>query len=117
MANIVTSYSVDFGDKFIKFMEQGFSITAVAGMLNIGRSTVYKWEKDHADFKEALDLARAKRLFHFEKKLMEYSDMGKPITGTIFALKNISRKEWGEKQADDELAIFRHIKLIDVNAK
>ena len=48
---------------------------------------------------------------------MEYSDMGKPITGTIFALKNISRKEWGEKQADDELAIFRHIKLIDVNAK
>ena len=46
-----------------EYMGQGYSLTAFAGSIGCGRGTVYEWEASIPAFYEAVNIARAKRVF------------------------------------------------------
>lgn len=89
-----SKYTPELGDKVLKHMSEGFSLTASAGMIGVGKVTVYRWAEEHEEFRDALNLGRAARLAFLEK--LHFSGTLPPAT-TIFALKNADTDEWREK--------------------
>lgn len=55
-----TDYDPSYCEQVIEWGRAGKSRTWMAAQLGIARSTIYEWEKQHADFSDAL--ARAKAL-------------------------------------------------------
>lgn len=93
-----TKYDPGFGEVVIERMSQGFSKTAVAGFLQIARSTLYEWEEQHPEFSDALKIGEAARTFKLEQDLLAAPD-GPTVTSRIFALKNAAPDEWKDKQS------------------
>lgn len=90
-----TVYKPELGVKILELMEQGLSLFAACGDLNINRSTVYLWQENNPEFRELMDLAKQKRQSFLEKRLMNDAATGPMATSTIFALKNASA-DWRE---------------------
>ena len=95
-----TKYEPGFGEVVIERMSQGFSKTAVAGFLQIARSTFYQWEEDHPEFSDAVKIGEAARTFKLEQDLLAAPD-GPTVTSRIFALKNAAPEEWKDKREHD----------------
>lgn len=90
-----TVYKPELGVQILELMEQGLSLFAACGDLNINRSTVYLWQENNPEFKELMELAKQKRQSFLEKRLMNDAATGPMATSTIFALKNASA-DWRE---------------------
>jgi hypothetical protein len=73
-------------------MAKGFSLTAFAGEIGMSRETIYVWERQHAEFGDAVKRARAVRVLYWEKRLIKAERT--EATPIIFALKNACADEW-----------------------
>lgn len=78
--------------RIIWFMGRGYSLTAFAAHLGVGRDTVDAWAATHPAFAEAIQRAQAARVFFWEKRLLK-ADRAR-ITPVLFALKNACPNEW-----------------------
>lgn len=95
LAGRPTTYTPQIGVQILELMEQGLSLFAACGDLDINRSTVYLWQENNHEFKELMELAKQKRQSFLEKRLMNDAATGPMATSTIFALKNASA-DWRE---------------------
>ena len=53
-----TDYKPEFCDEVVQFGKQGKSITQIACLLDVGKATVYRWEEQFPEFRDALIRAR-----------------------------------------------------------
>jgi hypothetical protein len=91
-----TLYRPEYCQRAIEFMGQGYSVTALAGELQIAKETIYLWIREHADFMHAINRGRAARVAALETKLLTTSQ-GVGVTAAIFALKNADPGEWQDR--------------------
>ena len=91
-----TLYRPEYCQRAIEFMGQGYSVTALAGELQIAKETIYGWIREHADFMHAINMGRAARVAALEAKLLSTSQ-GVGVTAAIFALKNADPDEWQDR--------------------
>ena len=73
-------------------MTRGYSLTAFAGHIGVGRDTVDDWAKANPDFGQAIKRGQAARVFYWEKRLITAEKVR--VTPIMFALKNASPDEW-----------------------
>jgi Homeodomain-like domain-containing protein len=88
-----TVYDPSFSAEAIRFMSQGYSVTALAGHLLVSKETVYQWINRYPDFADAVNIGRSARVSALENKLLS-TKMGVGVTAAIFALKNADPDEW-----------------------
>lgn len=105
-----TKYKQEYCQELIDFMAQGYSYTSFAAHINVGRSTIYKWEDDFPEFKAAKEIALDKAKTFFETRLLakmsgrkvkKDANFDPKLVDTsclIFALKTRFHKDYGEKQ-------------------
>jgi hypothetical protein len=91
-----TLYRPEYCQRAIEFMGQGYSVTALAGHLGVGKQCVYEWMAAHRDFDDAVNMGRAARVATLEAKLLTTSQ-GVGVTAAIFALKNADPDEWQDR--------------------
>lgn len=89
-------YEPEMGDAVVDGMAQGLSILAVAGILRVGRSTIYEWIDRHPEFAEAVELGQSLRCLFWEQKLRGAAS-GPEVTSCIFTLKNAAPEEWRDR--------------------
>lgn len=92
-----TKYEERFINLLIADAEEGLSLTAFAGGIGVGRSTLNEWMAAHPAFSEAVKRHAAIRTRCLEKGLLSF-DSGPKVTARIFALKNAAPDEWQDKQ-------------------
>jgi len=88
-----TLYDPAYCISVIEIMGEGYSLTAFAGEIRVSKDAVYEWIDRHADFRHAVQIARAARLRALERKLLT-TKIGVGVTAAIFALKNADPDEW-----------------------
>ncbi len=95
-----TKYDPSYCDSLIEAMAEGYSVTAWAGDIGVSRSRVNAWAEVHEDFREALNVGKAKRLKFWEKTAIAVAAKGTGGPGAAsvitFGLKNMGGDEWSD---------------------
>lgn len=91
-------YKTDHCRRVVAFMTRGYSLTAFAGHLGVGRDTVDQWAKTHPRFGQAIRRAQAARVYYWEKRLITSERVR--VTPIMFALKNACPDEWRQPAED-----------------
>jgi hypothetical protein len=91
-----SQYRPEYCQRAIDYMRQGYSVTALAGHLEVSKDTVYDWINRYPDFCHAVSMGRAARVAALEHKLLSTSQ-GVGVTAAIFALKNADPDEWQDR--------------------
>lgn len=100
----VSRYKPEFCDLLEEKMGQGFSATAVAGILGVSRSTIDHWSEVYPEFRAAKERALSKRLLHWEKAGLDVAangGHGSRATMIAFGLKNAGQGEWSDTQRQE----------------
>jgi hypothetical protein len=91
-----TTYRPEYCQRAIEFMGEGYSVTALAGHLEMSKDAIYDWINLYPDFCHAINMGRAARVAALETKLLTTSQ-GVGVTAAIFALKNADPDEWQDR--------------------
>jgi hypothetical protein len=91
-----SKYTPEMGERLIKSMAKGYSLSASAAMLGVHRETIYDWGRRFPAFSDSVKRAKAARLLKLERDLLE-APSGPVVTSRIFALKNADPTEWRDK--------------------
>jgi hypothetical protein len=97
-------YRVEYCDLLEEKMAEGFSMTAVAGLIGVAKNTLCYWVNHYPEFKEAVERAKSKRLLHWEKIALDIAKNGGPgsrATMTTFGLRNVGMGEWSDLQRQE----------------
>lgn len=101
-----TKYKTEYCREVIDFMTFGYSKEAFCGRIGIAKDTLYKWDKKHKEFADAIKKGEAKSLLFWEKMGIEGATgniSGFNPSTWIFNMKN--RFNWRDKRditSDDE---------------
>jgi hypothetical protein len=66
-----SDYDPAFCDPLIQFADTGLGVTAFAGKISVARSTIHLWATRHAEFRDAMEIAAAKRQYRLERDVLE----------------------------------------------
>jgi len=95
-----SKYDPSYCDSLIEAMADGYSVTAWAGEIGVSRSRVNAWAEVHEEFREALNVGKAKRLKFWEKTAIAVASKGTGGPGAAsvitFGLKNMGGDEWSD---------------------
>lgn len=91
-----TLYEPEYCQRVVEVMGQGYDLTAFAGTIGVSRDAVYDWAERHVEFRHAVQVGRARRLFALQQKLLT-TQIGVGVTASIFALKNAAPDEWQDR--------------------
>ena len=91
-----TLYKPEYCEAVIRFMGDGYDLTAFAGSIGVSRESVYEWIGRQPDFRHAVAVAKGRRSFALQKKLLT-TKVGVGVTAAIFALKNAEPDEWQDR--------------------
>lgn len=81
----------------IALMECGLSLTAAAGVMGVGRTTVHRWMDAHEEFRGAVLRGQAARTFKLETMLLGATS-GTVVRFCCLALVNAAPEEWSKKR-------------------
>ncbi|MBN49970.1 MAG: hypothetical protein CMN85_10545 [Spongiibacteraceae bacterium] len=97
-----TKYDKRYCEMAIAYMQDGYSVTALAGHIGVARSTVFKWAEQNPEFSDALKTAQALAAMWWEDRLRAIAkgEDGN-ATAAIFGVKNRSSEEWKDKTEQD----------------
>ncbi|MEO1169935.1 MAG: transposase [Pseudomonadota bacterium] len=106
-----SKYEPEYCQAIIDFGEQGFSIEAYAGEIGVNPATLYKWRKVHDEFREAMEISKAKAGLWWERRLQNIAkgEDGN-ATSAIFGLKNRS-DAWKDVTTHEGTVKFEHMAL------
>jgi len=92
-----TTYHKGIDQIVFAHMDSGLSIVQVARLLNVARSTIYKWAEDNHTFSDTLTRAREASEAYWE---YQYTDMmrSKEVNGPLVKLYFSNRFGWAETQ-------------------
>lgn len=89
----------------IEAAEQGLSLTAWCGTMEVERTVIIEWSEQYSEFARAVEIAKAKRLRFFETKavaMMSSEGLARPTGGqatlALFMLKNHGPDEFKDRQ-------------------
>jgi transcriptional regulator with XRE-family HTH domain len=93
-----TEYREAFCDTAVECLKQGYSLTVLAGELDVSRQTIDNWMKAHPEFLDAISRGRAKGARIWEDRLGASADTGAGnATSIAFGLKNLAKDDWRDK--------------------
>lgn len=91
-----SKYDPEYAIKLIELMADGLTLTAACGELRIAKQTVYNWQNQHPEFKEACEIALMARQALLERKFLD-TKLASDVTKYIFALKTAkTSNDWKE---------------------
>lgn len=97
-----SDYDPSYCDEAVTFLADGFSLAALAGHLNVARSTVYKWVDEHPEFSDAVKRGQAKAVLWWERANRNLAATGEGnATACVFGLKNRASDEWRDVKATE----------------
>ena len=94
-----TLFKEEYCQKLIDHMAEGLSYESFAGLLGVGRSTLYDWEKSHPQFSDSKKIGKDKMALFFERlgiDAMTGKIEGFNASTYIFTIKN--KLGWRDKQ-------------------
>ena len=94
----------------ISYLGQGFSVTALAGKLDVTRETLYQWQDKFPDFSDAIRQGRAKGQASYEQ-IMRGQANGKNkgnAASLAFAMRNLYPADYMEKSTVDHRHAHLH---------
>lgn len=97
-------YREEYCDLIEEKMGEGFSFTAVAGIIGVSKATISHWRETYPEFGAAVDRAKARRLLHWEKAALDVAangGMGSRATMITFGLRNTGDGEWSDLQRQE----------------
>lgn len=65
-------YDPAYCEQVVELGKLGKSTEAIGAMLGVGTATLYRWRDEHAEFREALDLAKDFELYWWEERAQAY---------------------------------------------
>ena len=101
MAAVAYKYFDKFPKMLIAHMTDGLSYEAFAGLIEVARSTLYEWDKNHPEFLEAKKIGLSKSLIKWEKIGMAGLYMGgkdNPFNSTVWIFNMKNRFGWTDRQ-------------------
>lgn len=96
-----TKYDPAFCETVIEYMAKGYSKEAVAGVLDIDKTTLYEWAKKYPEFSNAIAKGESKSRLFFEGKLLNHlthTKNGEQLNGQVFNLNMKNRFGWSDKK-------------------
>lgn len=101
-----SKYKEDYPEMLINHMSQGFSYESFGAVVEVGKTTMYDWEKQHPEWKKAKGIAFNKAQQFMEQRLIA-KIAGQTIQGVdtkkidttclIFALKTRFHETYGDR--------------------
>lgn len=92
-----SKYDPEFCDKVIELMYEGHSITEVAYLLKVAKSTIYEWADKHEEFsnaiKKGVDFSEGWWMLEGKNALRD-----KDFSATLFYMNMKNRFGWKDKQ-------------------
>ena len=102
--------------ELIEHMAEGYSFESFAGLVGVGRTTLYNWAATHEEFAEAKDRAFAACLYWWEQRAItglfarvESSGKGKErvtittrLNAVVWRINMANRFAWREQQQEAE---------------
>lgn len=95
-----TSYKPEYCEEVIEAMMQGFSLTAFAGILAVGRDVLNDWMARYPDFAEACARGRTMRLHAWEVKALRVADDGGVGSQGTMIIKALNTQRIGDEWQD-----------------
>ena len=96
----------------IRYMGQGYTISAFAAQLRVTKETLYKWGRQNPEFVEAIKIARLACQSFWEEQLNEVSRAGMHNSGRVaaiqFALKNLGKDDWTDSKVVEHTGTIGH---------
>lgn len=92
-----SEYRPEYCEMVIEHMSKGYSLTSFAGSIRKNRNAVYEWMRTHAEFGDAVTIARSARVTELERQLLRV-ERGGEVAARIFALKNADPTEWRDQK-------------------
>jgi hypothetical protein len=95
-----SKYSPAYVEEVVAFCAEGYSLTAFAGEIGVGRETITRWCDEHEEFRLAVNRAKAKRARWWEERarsVAESGGTGGQSTMVIFGLKNHAPEDFRDK--------------------
>lgn len=97
-----TKYKEEYCDLVIEHMEQGLSVESFAAIVDVSKSTIYEWIKEHPQFSDAVNKGFDKSRLFWERAGLKgmFTESGTTFNATtwIFNMKNRFKDEWRDKQ-------------------
>ena len=93
-----TGYTPEACNQVVTLMCTGLSLTASAGVMGIGRTTVHRWMDAHEEFRGAVLRGQAARTFRLETMLLETTSAA-VVRLCCLALVNAAPEEWRKKRS------------------
>jgi len=97
-----TKYKPEFCEKLIDHMSQGFSFESFAATIDTHRGTLYRWEREYPEFRDAKKSGLDKSLLFWERLGMQGATGALEkfnSSAWIFNLKN--KHLWRDKTPDE----------------
>lgn len=87
-----TTYRPEIGRQVADAMATGLSLEAAAAACGIGPRTAFTWQKQHAEFQQAVEDGRARSLLFWERRAIALASGGAGNAAVVtLGLKNRSR--------------------------
>jgi hypothetical protein len=99
-----TNYRPEYCEMLVEHMAKGYSFESFAGVVNVVFKTLYNWEKEHPEFLQAKQRAKAKCLMKWESIGIDniISMPGISLNPTVYRMNMINRFGWKDKAEDDK---------------
>lgn len=97
-----TKYRDEYVREIVEFCSTGYSITGFAGHIGVCRDTILEWANVHAEFKHAVQLAKAGRAKWWEDQARNVAlgtGNNPQATMVIFGLKNHAAEDYKDSHA------------------
>jgi hypothetical protein len=93
-----SGYTPEACNQVVMLMSTGLSLTASAGVMEAGRTTVHRWMDAHEEFRDAVLRGQAARTFKLETMLLQTTS---PSVARFcrLALINAAPEEWRTKNS------------------
>lgn len=94
-----SKYKPEYAEQVVEFCSQGFSLTAFAGEIGVGRDTIARWNRDIPEFGEGVQRAKAKMAQFWEQQAVDLAKNGGQsgrATIVIFGLRNAAPEDFSE---------------------
>lgn len=96
-----SKYDPTFCDQVIAYCSEGKSLTAFAASITVARATLLNWARQHSEFAEAIDIAKAAACSWWEERGRKVADGdGGPGAASMvqFALKNFGAEDFSDRR-------------------
>lgn len=94
-----TKYKPAYCEAVVEHLTDGASLTSFAAEIDVARTTLNDWMKEHPEFAEACARAKAKCAAWWEKANRKLATTGEGCQGAIaLGLKNMAGDDWKDKQ-------------------